>query len=183
MQVSRLTFTKETKDKMSKPLNRRERGELRWKKLKELDESGKLSSARVRTDITKMMGLGDGYGAGYSWVSNMIRRGHLKETIYGTDKNGRVEFEYHVVGEPDYRSKNAVAGRKAWLEKRKNMTGEIGMTKEYTVTNEYTLPKPVVTVEGNTTLKAIIRYGELSIELEGIDVSIIERIIDKLANK
>ena len=44
MEISRLIFTKETKEKMNKELTRKEKGKLRYKKLEELANNGKLAS-------------------------------------------------------------------------------------------------------------------------------------------
>lgn len=104
MEVSKLTFTKETKEKMNKELSFRERGRLRFKRLKELDESGALSKATNRYEVGRMVGYGeDEDKAAYSWVSNMLSRGHMTETMIGLSPKGRMEFEYHVTGtEPLY---------------------------------------------------------------------------------
>ena len=172
MEVSRLTFTKETKDKMEKGINQFRKGELRWQKLQELEDTGKLSKARNRQDITSMMGLGTGYGAPYTWLSNMINRGSIKEILLGFDKNERPEYEYHLTNEnrPNY-----------------ERFGKSNRPKP----SKTSAPKQPVIVENTTTettdtvvtTKATIKYGDLVIELEGIDSRIIENIVSKLANK
>ena len=161
MQVSRLTFTKETQEKMNQPLTNRQKGKLRWERLKELDEAGMLSKARIRTDVSKMLGLGDGYGAGYTWVSNLIKRGHLKETIYGTDANGRMEFEYHIVDNPHYYGTRPTKSKKAQVTRKRKTSSATS------------------SISTSGQIKATIRYGELSIEIEGIDEGTIERIVAK----
>ena len=150
---------------MNQPLTNRRKGELRWERLKELDEAGMLSKARIRTDITKMLGLGDGYGAGYTWVSNLIKRGYIKETIYGTDANGRMEFEYHIVGNPYYSGTRPIKSKKAQVTRKRKTS------------------KATSSISASGQIKATIRYGELSIEIEGIDEGTIERIVAKLVNK
>lgn len=174
MEVSRLTFTKETKEKMSKPLNRRDVGKLRWAKLKELDKAGMLSNAKTRTDITRMMGLGTGYGVGYSWISNLIQRGYLKETIYGKDANGQVEFEYHIVGEPDYHNRNAAKSRKARLAKKNAKKIASSTTETSSIARAET---------DSWNSKMVIRYKDLTIEVSDVGSELVERVLDKLANR
>ena len=103
MNVSKLTFTRETKEKMSKQLSHFEKGKLRWERLKELDSSGELDKARNRREISGMLGLGHNYGAGYSWISNMISRGHVKETLLGFNKYNQPEYEYSIISQPVYK--------------------------------------------------------------------------------
>ena len=172
MEISRLTFTKETKDKMEKGISQFRKGELRWQKLQELENTGKLSKARNRQDITSMMGLGTGYGAPYTWLSNMISRGSIKEILLGFDKNERPEYEYHLTNEnkPNYE--------------------RFGKSNRPKPSGTPALEQPVI-VERATmaatdtviTTRATIKYGDLVIELEGIDSRIIENIVSKLANK
>lgn len=105
MEISRLIFTKETKEKMNKELTRRERGKLRYNKLKELADNGKLSLAKNRTEVANLVGMpNDGATkTGYKWVSGLIRNGYIKETIIGIGRNGKMEFEYSLTSKkPNY---------------------------------------------------------------------------------
>lgn len=173
MEISRLTFTKETKEKMEKGISQFKKGELRWKKLQELEDTGKLSKARNRQDIISMMGLGTGYGAPYTWLSHMIVRGSIKEILLGFDKNDRPEYEYHLTNEnrPNYerfgKSNRPKPSRASALE-------------QPVIVERATMAATDTTV---VTTKATIKYGDLVIELEGIDSRIIENIVSKLANK
>lgn len=166
MEVSRLIFTKETKDKMNEPINHFKRGELRWKRIKECEDDGTLSRARNRMDIVEMLGSERKYNAVYTWISNMIIRGFIKETMAGFDNNGKMEYEYHTVGTPNFSpAKNANKGRK--------------IVKKPTPTPT-AVAVPVVEKEPSKT-KVVIRYNDLTIELENIDQQIIEGIVEKLA--
>ena len=169
MEVSRLIFTKETKDKMSKPLNHFKKGELRWAKLKELEDSGQLSKAKNRLDISAMIGMGSSYGAGYAWVSTLVQKGHIKETMLGFNKDNKMEYEYHLGKAPDYSpQRKAGKTRKVKLAKDKP-----AIVKNTTSTYTPTYSKATV----------IIRYKDLTIELNDIDTSVIENIIEKLADR
>lgn len=172
MNVSRLTFTKETKEKMEKGINHFKKGELRWQKLQELEDTGKLSKARNRQDITSMMGLGTGYGAPYTWLSHMISRGSIKEVLLGFDRNKRPEYEYHLTNtnRPNY-EKYGKANRPKPI---------IPSVEKDIETTDKTIR---VCPETCDKVKATIKYGELTIEIESIDRSMIEHIIKTLANK
>lgn len=118
MEVSRIFFTKETKDKMEQGLNIMQRGKLRWEKIKEADAKGTLAMAKNRYEVANLAGFTeDRRDNGYQWVSNMVGRGHLQEIVHGVGPNGKVEYEYHAVGEPDYNHSKA---RRAKQNKAEN---------------------------------------------------------------
>lgn len=151
---------------MEKPINHFKRGELRWNRIKECEDDGTLSKARNRMDIVEMLGSERKYNAVYTWVSNMITRGFIKETMYGVNNNGKMEYEYHTVRTPNFSpAKNAHKGRK--------------VTKKPT---PKTVAIPVIDKEPKQA-KVVIRYKELTIELDGINETIIENIVDRLANR
>lgn len=167
MDVSRLTITKETKEKMSKQISSHKKGELRWNKLKELEETGKLNSARNRKEVSAMLGLGNSFGNGYNWITKMIRDGYLAETLLGFDKYNKPEHEYHLIGKPKYKP-GINGGRKA---------------KE---TARIHVPEPVSLVsipEANDKVRAIIRYKDITIEFENINDSIVGSIVEKIINR
>ena len=180
MDVSRLTFTKETKEKMNKPLSHFEKGKLRWDKLSELENNGNLGKARNRRELSAMLGLGGGYGVGYNWVSNMINRGYVKETLLGFNKYNQPEYEYHIIRKPDYEPYGS-ARKVRNNNKKKNNKIETNKKSE-----ELEKIIPIETgsqIYNYSGVKAVIRYNDLSIELDGIDGSIVENIISKLINR
>lgn len=150
---------------MNEPINHFKRGELRWKRIKEYEDDGTLSKARNRMDIVEMLGSERKYNAVYTWVSNMITRGFIKETMTGVNNNGKMEYEYHTVRTPNFSpAKNANKGRKIV----KTPTPKAVVV-------------PVVDKEP-TQAKVVIRYNDLTIELENIDQATIEGIVEKLAS-
>lgn len=175
MEVSRLTFTKETKEKMEKGVSHFRKGELRWQKLQELEDTGKLGKARNRQDITNMMGLGTGYGAPYTWLSNMISRGSIKEILLGFDKNSKPEYEYHLtntnrpnytnIGKANIPTPNKIPATPAPEPITNGVTGKV-----------YAVPT-------NDGTKMVIKYKDLTIEIENVDVGIVNGIIETLTNK
>lgn len=103
MEISRLSFTKKTQEAMNRDLPVREKGKILFARLKELDEDGTLSRAKSRADVARLVGYSEERAkAGYSWVSNLISRGNLSETILNFTPSGKAEAEYHVVSSPDY---------------------------------------------------------------------------------
>lgn len=172
MEVSRITFTKETKDKMSKGLNKRQRGQLRFERLKEAEANGRLQKAKTRADVARLAGFtSDQYKTGYSWVMNMLTRKHLIEHISGMGKNGRAEYDYAIGTTPDYGMVNAVKGREKFHELRKEAMSD----KCQVLVDE----SPSVLVSPKVTIK----YKELSIELASVDKNATLEIVSSLLDK
>lgn len=162
MEVSRLTFTKETKDKISKGLNRRQQGKLRFEKLKEAEENGLLQKAKTRIEVAQLAGFTrEQYKTGYSWVSNMLIRKHLIERISGIGMNGRAEYEYHLGSDPDYSNHKAAKAR-----------AKIDKQPEIIVDNIETKSQVIASVA-----KLEIIRGDLSIKIEfANDTNVIELV-------
>lgn len=104
MEISRLSFTKKTQEAMNKDMTVREKGKILFARLEELDNDGTLSKAKTRADVARLVGYPEERAkAGYAWVSNLIRRGHLSETIQEWTPSGKMVAEYHITGSvPDY---------------------------------------------------------------------------------
>lgn len=104
MEVSKLSLTKKTQDRMKKDMSVREKGKVLFARLQELDADGTLSKAKTRADVARLVGYSEERAkAGYAWVSNLIRRGHLSETLQEWTPSGKMIAEYHVTGSaPDY---------------------------------------------------------------------------------
>ena len=103
---------------MKEELSGPRKGELRWNKIKDADDNGILSHAKNRYEVANIAGYSSAERSkGYQWVANLIRRGHLQEIMHGLN-NGKFEYEYHVVGEPDFNHKKARKAAKQKLEKQ-----------------------------------------------------------------
>lgn len=102
MFASKITISKDTekKNKMSV----REKGKVLFARLQELEADGTLSKAKTRADVARLVGYPEERAkAGYAWVSNLIRRGHIREVIQEWTPSGRMMAEYHTTGSvPDY---------------------------------------------------------------------------------
>lgn len=99
MNISNFTLTKETKEKMNKPLSNKQKGALRSQKLKELAESGKLAMIKTRGDLAEAVGYpyAQRNTSGYQWIHYKIERGELLERITGYTDDGHAEYEYQYV--------------------------------------------------------------------------------------
>ena len=101
MNVSNFILTKETKEKMSKKISDRRKGELRMDKLKELAESGKLAMIKNKGDLAEAVGFPHSKRStsGYQWVKYRVDRGDLNERFLGY-KDGIAEYEYSMLEQP-----------------------------------------------------------------------------------
>lgn len=171
MNVSRLTFTKEMKEKMNKPISHFKKGELRWDRLKELESEGKLNNVANRLELSKMLGAQKDYGAEYSWVSNLIKRGHIQEILTGFDANSRPQYEYHTINTPMYSTDERAKKIKVGTTMKKNQVVKKPITGKV-----YTMPD-------NGMVKMVIRYRNLVIELDNMSETVVKSIIEVLSDK
>ena len=171
MEVSRLTFTDETKKRMTKGLTKREKGRLRFERLKEAAEDGRLQRAKTRAEVAHLAGFTRGqYKTGYSWVMNMLTRKHLFERISGMAPNGRAEYEYTLGPDPIYGIKTDAVVQH--INQKKNETA--GKCYEVSTGEAKVLA---------TSNKVTIKYGELTIELEQLPAKAIGELVTGLLNK
>lgn len=96
MNVSNFILTKETKEKMAKPMSNVKKGKLRAKKLQELADSGKLQFIKTRGDLAEAVGFtyDQRNKAGYQWIKYKVDKGELQERLTGYTDDGRAEYEY-----------------------------------------------------------------------------------------
>lgn len=156
MEVSKLSFTKKTKEKMDKPMSVREKGKVLFARLEELDKDGMLSKAKTRADVARLVGYSEERAkAGYAWVSNLIRRGHVSETIQEWTPSGRMVAEYHTAGSmPDYGYEE--------VNRRKRKKQAIAKAAEETIEREKVI--------ANTPIKMEITKGDMTIKVEFAEV-------------
>lgn len=152
MEVSKLSFTKKTRDKMNKNMSVREKGKVLFARLQELEEDGTLSKAKSRADVARLVGYPEERAkAGYAWVSNLIRRGHIRETILEWTPSGKMVAEYHTTGSmPDYGYEE--------VNRRKHKKQAIAKVAEETIEREKVI--------ANTPIKMEITKGDITIKVE-----------------
>ena len=156
MEVSKLSFTKKTQDKMNKNMSVREKGKILFARLQELEEDGTLSKAKTRADVARLVGYPEERAkAGYAWISNLIRRGHVRETILEWTPSGKMVAEYHTTGSmPDYGYEE--------VGKRKAKKQAIAKVAEETIEREKVI--------ANTPIKMEITKGDMTIKVELAEV-------------
>lgn len=156
MEVSKLSFTKKTQDKMNRSMSVREKGRVLFARLQELEADGTLSKAKSRADVARLVGYPEERAkAGYSWISNLISRGHVSETIQEWTPSGRMVAEYHTTGStPDYGY--GEAGR------RRAKKQAIAKAAEETIKREKVI--------ANTPIKVEITKGDMTIKVEFAEV-------------
>lgn len=154
MEVSKLSFTKKTQDKMKKNMSVREKGKVLFARLQELEADGTLSKAKTRADVARLVGYSEERAkAGYAWVSNLIRRGHVSEIIQEWTPSGKMVAEYHTTGSmPDY-GYEEVNRRKA----KKKVAEEWKKWQD---------KMPVLSEEKPTNIKIEITRGDMTIKVE-----------------
>lgn len=97
MNVSKVTFSEEFKEKINKKISPQEKGRLRWERLVELDKIGALQNITSRKDLALAVGI-QNLPAGVTWVASMVKQGVLIETLTGYN-NYKAVYEYHL-GKP-----------------------------------------------------------------------------------
>lgn len=92
---ARVIITKETQEKLNKPLNAKQKGELRMKRLREIANTGEINKAKTKWELAKMCGYTEKERAnGYAWVMYLIKQKKVIETIVAYDQYGKAEYEY-----------------------------------------------------------------------------------------
>lgn len=85
----------------SKRISPQRKGELRWERLEDAEKSGVLQRAKTRYEIAEIANITD-RSRGYGWVSNLVSKGYLSETMRGVE-NGKFVYEYHLAERPSFR--------------------------------------------------------------------------------
>lgn len=150
MLASKVTVSDETLKKNR--LTSRQRGQLRFKRLQELDKSGELSKATTRGQVAILVGYGPKEKMGVSWVNNMIHRGYLAENLINVDGK-TIQREFHTTSKtPSYGTR-----------KRR---------KQIKPTTIEPVQAPVV---NSTSVK--IEYKEMVVTIEGASAEYVGNII------
>lgn len=167
MEISRLSFTKKTQDEMKKDMSVREKGKILFARLQELEKDGTLSKAQTRADVARLAGYPEERAkAGYSWVSNLVRRGHLTEVIREWTPSGRMIAEYHLAGSaPDY-GYEEVKRRKAEKEKVAEEWKKWQDKEASKQTKQWIEPPIIERATISKPIKIEITRGDMTIKVE-----------------
>ena len=172
MFASKITLTEETKNKMKKGMSIREKGKVLFARLQELDADGTLSKAQTRADVARLVGYSEERAtAGYAWVSNLIRRGHISETLRKLTPNGKMVAEYHTTGSmPDYgyeEMNRRKTEKKAVQELRRSQAEAAAKYIPLESVLEHCATPPVIErARVSNPIKIKITRGDMSIEIE-----------------
>lgn len=172
MEVSKLSFTRKTQDEMNKGMPVREKGKVLFARLKELEADGTLSKAKTRADVARLVGYSEERAkAGYSWVSNLISRGHISETIQEWTPSGKMIAEYHTTGTmPDYNYGEASrrkAKKKVGQELRRWQDKvEAGYIPQAPILDYDTTPQVIERARVGNPVKIEITRGDMTIKVE-----------------
>lgn len=166
---ARVIFSKDFMNKTKgEGLTAHQKGKIYFERLTDLDNSGELSKAHNRNEVMKLVGYTGSNDNGYSWVSNLIRRGHLTETLTGIE-DGKKIFEYHLS------RKRPVYGKRR--RAKKTMTVE-DRTEQLQKLHDEAM-KHCVAKEEKPQL--VIRYGKVEIIVgDNTDVEYIVRLVKEL---
>lgn len=103
---ARVILTDKTKKEMNKELTNHHKGALLARRLKEVAENGKLSQARTRFDVARLVGYTEGQRAsGYAWVKRMVKIGVLSETLDSVNEHGRANYQFFYNGTTEEQKK------------------------------------------------------------------------------
>lgn len=159
MEVSKLSFTKKTQEDMKKDMPVREKGKVMFARLQELEADGTLSKAKTRADVARLVGYSEERAkAGYAWVSNLIRRGHIRENILEWTPSGKMVAEYHTTGSmPDY------GYEEVDRHKAEKKVGQLSQLPEPQVYDEKQVASDTKIM---TPIKIEITRGDMTIKVE-----------------
>lgn len=112
MEVSRITFTKETLAKLKRGMSAQDKGRVLYERLCEASDNGLLAQCKTRRDVAELVGYNadtkEQRQRGYSWITNLLRRKHVSEVLVAPG-----EYQYFLgPNKPDYSSAKVRGGRK-----------------------------------------------------------------------
>lgn len=166
---ARVIFSKEFLDKTKgEELTAFQKGKIYFDRLTDLDNSGELSKAHNRNEVVNLVGYTGSEGNGYSWVSNLVRRGHLTETLVSIE-DGKKIFEYHLA------RKRPIYGKKRRAKKVETVEDRtVQLQKLHDEAMEYCVAK-------EEKPQLVIRYGKVEIIVgDNADVEYIAKLVKEL---
>lgn len=164
MEVSKLTFRKETKEQMTKQLSSRKKRAILYKRLQEIEKNGTLSKAENRYDVARLIGYPEEkISAGYAWVSRLVQDGEVAETLRGFKPNGKSIAEYHIAGDTTEAKTSETSKVSNAPEVSKVSTNEADTTTRPEATNSDIIRVEII--KGGVTVKIMFTNSKLVSEL------------------
>ncbi len=166
---ARVIFSKDFLDKTKgEELTTHQKGKIYFDRLTDLDNSGELSKAHNRNEVISLVGYTGSEGNGYSWVSNLVRRGHLTETLASIE-DGKKIYEYHLARKrPTYGKRRRIKKPMTTEDRAEQLQKIHDEAMKYCVAKE---EKP----------QLVIRYGKVEITVgDNADVEYIVKLVKEL---
>lgn len=141
----------------TKPANTpsRKLGEKRWEILEEASKSGRLAECKCRRDLIILAGYTN-MVQGRSWLANLIRRGHIRETIvHGV-------ASYHLAKRPNY----------TYFTGKDKKVVETPKVEEPTILSRAYVPE--------SKAKLTIKTDIATVEIENVSAEIVEKVLEKV---
>lgn len=167
MEVSRITFTNETKARLKRGMKLRDKGRILYGRLCEAADNGLLSQCKTRRDVMSLVGYTDEqYKTGYSWVSNLLRRKHLSEVMVAPG-----EYQYFIgPKKPDYEGDGVKKAKAMAKEQRESYIQQIQPVESQL--------ENVEVVTDNTPKIVMNSPNGMTITFENVSAEIASKIID-----
>lgn len=180
---ARVIFSKDFQEKMNKPLTSFDIGKLRWKRIEELEENGKLGEIRNRYELCLAVGMTPEQAkvAGASYASNLVRRKHLRESVVGL-VDGKMTYKYSIIKAPTF-GRHRKRGRKTknTIPDYPKQTQFLNITEPTEgQTYEAKALQEEVKVVAEAKPQIIVRYGKVELEFNAASVLYVVELVKKL---
>ena len=167
MEVSRITFTNETKAKIKRGMSPQKKGEILYGRLCEAAENGLLAQCKTRAEVAELVGYGrEQRTRGYSWISNLLRRKHITEVMVAP---GEYQF-FMGANKPDYSHVGVKKAHTRIKEQREALTQQT-----QPVVSEL---EKVEVLAGNAPKIVMNSPSGMTITFENVSAEIASKIID-----
>lgn len=155
-------------------LNRTERGRLAYTRFRELAETGRLSKATSRQELTNLLGFTDELSvSAKNWAYNYIHNGYVQETLLGIS-NGRALYNYTVGNKvPNwYRAEHPLESSPAEMP-------QVEPQRE----KPEQAPSQAEVIPAKTGKSVYITASNMSVSVEGYAINDVLMIIKELKNE
>lgn len=167
MEVSRITFTNETKARIKRGMSPQRKGEILYGRLCEAADNGLLAQCKTRREVAELVGYtAEQKDKGYSWISNLIRRKHISEVMVAPG-----EFQFFMGPKrPDYEGRGVKKAKAKIREQREPQVQQI-----QPVDNTF---EKVEVLASNASKIVMSNPNGMTITFENVSAEIASKIID-----
>lgn len=174
MEVSRITFTKETLAKIKRGMSAQDKGKVLYERLCEASDNGLLAQCKTRRDVAELVGYNadtkEQRQRSYSWITNLLRRKHVSEVLVAPG-----EYQYFLgPNKPDYDMSKAKRARK---QKKTVNTTTMDISKEEPVI----LSRAALPSERKAQISLKSPNG-MVVDFIDVDIEIATKVIESVMN-